>query len=37
MGRGVTKEEESVRREERVKEGEMDCCNPNFFFFLTLW
>ena len=31
MGRSGMKEE-SVRREEWVREGGMDCCNQNFFF-----
>ena len=35
VGRSATKEE-SVRKEEWVKEWEMDCCNQNFFFFLNL-
>ena len=28
--------EEGVRRKEWVKEGKMDCCYQNFFYFLTL-
>ena len=35
MGKGETKEE-SVRREKRVWEGGMHCCNQNLFFCLTL-
>ena len=34
MGRGETKEK-GARREELIREGEMDCYNQNFFFFLT--
>ena len=36
MERSWTKEESVRRREEWVREKEMDCCNQNFSLFLIL-